>query len=782
MPYFRELPNIQFNNRTKNEVSNDEVIIVKNLFKRAKIREDFAQVATAFEYYSITEDERPDQIAEKIYGDPELDWVILLTNNIINLQDEWPLNLDSFYKYMIDKYGSEESFEDIHHYETIAIYDGFNREVLPGGLKVDKAFYDAPEFVSMDEVPPGILFPPITVPGTQAVLLPVVGIGFSIESVFIAEPGLGYYTRPNIFLSAPPVTSDASVNCVISNFRVTSFVGLVSGQGYNNNPIVTFSDPPISTQATAICGLGSGAQFSRVSEITSLNGGIGYGLTAPTVEFEFPPNVFSEGFYLTNSSILAGDGLEGMYVRSDGTKAYTASLFSGDRIREFNMSIPWNVSTLTQVNGLDVSADFTYTTGVELSPDGVYMYVSGGQSTSYKIVSYLLTTPWNILSATKIHELSTNAPGGVRLKSDGTKLYILDLSIPDIIKQYDLGTPWDLSTRSGSVTGQLDVNTITGDNNLLGFSFFEDGSKLFAIGSDVQSIFEFDLSTPWEVATATYKLSYFVGDKITQPCDVFIDPKRQKAFVAGNSPTNPNRIHQYEITSSATGIATVSNSSVSDIIITNPGFGYTEAPNITISSPYPQVTATGIASITAGIVTNLTITNSGFGYTQPPTVTIESAPISRAAVFRYTMNNNTGISSVQIIDGGQNYVNFPFFYIDPPSDLVNVEPEDTYSQNNKTWKWTGTEWKEKITEGLQYFDPTTSTVVKIEGKSCSRPVTNYEYESKLNEDKRQILILRPEYLSVVITDLKTVMRYDRDSSDYISDTLKGTYNPKLSGV
>ena len=782
MPYFRELPNIQFNNRTKNEVSNDEVIIVKNLFKRAKIREDFNTVATAFEYYSITGDERPDQIAEKIYGDPELDWVILLTNNILNLQDEWPLNLDSFNRYMIDKYGSEENFTDIHHYETIAIYDSYNREILPGGLIVDQSFYDAPEFISIDEVPPGITFPPINIPGTQAVLLPVVGAGFSITSVFIAQSGLGYYEKPNVFLSAPPVTSDSSVNCLITNYRVSSFVGLVGGQGYNNNPIVTFSDPPNSVRATASCELGTGSLFSKVSGITTVNGGIGYGLTAPSVQFEFPPNVFSEGYYVSNSSILVGDGLQGMYVRSDGAKVYTASLFSGDRIREFNLSTPWNVSTLSQVNGLDVSDDFTYTTGVELSPDGVYMYVSGGQSGSYKIVTYYLSTPWNILSASKIHQLSTNSPGGVRLKSDGRKIYILDLTTPDIIKQYDLSTPWDLSTRSGSTTAQLDVNTITGDNNLLGFSFFEDGTKLFALGSDAQAIFEFDLSTPWDLSTATYILSYFVGDKISEPCDVYIDSNRQKTFVAGNSPGNANRIHQYEITSAATGISTVSNSSVTNIIITNPGFGYTQSPSITISEPYPSVTATGVASITAGVVTALYVTNSGFGYTQAPTVTISPAPISRQAIFKYSMNNNSGIATVQIIDGGQNYVNFPFFYVDPPSELVNVEVGDTYSQNNKTWKWTGTEWKEKLTEGLQYFDPTISSIVKIDGKNCSKAVTNYEYESKLNDDKRQILILRPEYLSVIITDLKESMRYNRESTDYISDNLKSTYNPKLSGV
>jgi len=74
MSYFRELPNLQILNRTKNLVSNDETSIVKNFFRRAKLREDIGSVVSAFEYYIITQEERPDQVAEKIYGDSELDW------------------------------------------------------------------------------------------------------------------------------------------------------------------------------------------------------------------------------------------------------------------------------------------------------------------------------------------------------------------------------------------------------------------------------------------------------------------------------------------------------------------------------------------------------------------------------------------------------------------------------------------------------------------------------------------------------------------------------------
>ena len=60
-------------------------------------------------------------------------------------------------------------------------------------------------------------------------------------------------------------------------------------------------------------------------------------------------------------------------------------------------------------------------------------------------------------------------------------------------------------------------------------------------------------------------------------------------------------------------------------------------------------------------------------------------------------------------------------------------------------------------------------------------VTNYDYETKLNEEKRRIKILKPQFLSLFITDHQNIMKYN-DSSDYISNTLKGTYNPRISGI
>jgi len=140
MAYFKELPNISFLSRLPNASTNEDYITVKNLFKRAKIRTDINNVITAFDYYQITDNQRPEVVASKLYGDPELDWVILITNNITNVREQWPLSNNDLYNYMIDKYGSDEALSDIHHYETTEVKDEYDRLVVPSGLQVDSNF------------------------------------------------------------------------------------------------------------------------------------------------------------------------------------------------------------------------------------------------------------------------------------------------------------------------------------------------------------------------------------------------------------------------------------------------------------------------------------------------------------------------------------------------------------------------------------------------------------------------------------------------------------------
>lgn len=136
LPYFRYLPNFDYVSRLPDAKNIGDYVQVKNLFRRATINPELFQNINFMTKYKIIGDERPDNIAEKIYGNPYLDWMVMLANNIINLEEEWPLSQQSFFNYMVSKYGSETAFNEPHHYETIEIKDSTGKTILKKGLEV----------------------------------------------------------------------------------------------------------------------------------------------------------------------------------------------------------------------------------------------------------------------------------------------------------------------------------------------------------------------------------------------------------------------------------------------------------------------------------------------------------------------------------------------------------------------------------------------------------------------------------------------------------------------
>ena len=97
----------------------EDRVTIKNIFKRSKLRTDVDQAITAFNYYYVKQGYRPDMVAEEIYDDSELDWVILTSNNITNVRDQWTLGHNDLHNHIRKVYGSETNIFGIHHYETI---------------------------------------------------------------------------------------------------------------------------------------------------------------------------------------------------------------------------------------------------------------------------------------------------------------------------------------------------------------------------------------------------------------------------------------------------------------------------------------------------------------------------------------------------------------------------------------------------------------------------------------------------------------------------------------
>jgi len=145
--YFRQVPDFEYVSRTADTKNISEYRTVKNLFKKGKLREDIFGDLSFFTKYKIVGDNRPDNVAFEVYGDETLDWLVLLCNNILNVQTEWPLPQQSFYNFLISKYGSEENILGIHHYETIEVRDNSDVIIVPKGLQVPSnysvEFYDS---------------------------------------------------------------------------------------------------------------------------------------------------------------------------------------------------------------------------------------------------------------------------------------------------------------------------------------------------------------------------------------------------------------------------------------------------------------------------------------------------------------------------------------------------------------------------------------------------------------------------------------------------------------
>ncbi len=140
MGYFRELPNIAVQTPLAHQNSSREYVLIKNLFRSTKIYDYLKDNVSILDKFTIGIGDRPDMVAEELYGDPTLDYVVILVSGITNITHEWPMHDYQVYDFALSKYGSEVEMNANHHYETFEIRDNNNRLILPPELIVDADF------------------------------------------------------------------------------------------------------------------------------------------------------------------------------------------------------------------------------------------------------------------------------------------------------------------------------------------------------------------------------------------------------------------------------------------------------------------------------------------------------------------------------------------------------------------------------------------------------------------------------------------------------------------
>ena len=140
MAYFRHLPNIAYQSPLSHKNRSDDYIVIKNIFRRTKLFDFLSSNVSVFQKFVIGDGARPDTVAEDLYGDSSLDFVVILTAGITNINHQWPIQDHQVYDFALEKYGSEAEMTSIHHYETLEIVDDKGRLILPPELIVDGDF------------------------------------------------------------------------------------------------------------------------------------------------------------------------------------------------------------------------------------------------------------------------------------------------------------------------------------------------------------------------------------------------------------------------------------------------------------------------------------------------------------------------------------------------------------------------------------------------------------------------------------------------------------------
>lgn len=282
-------------------------------------------------------------------------------------------------------------------------------------------------------------------------------------------------------------------------------------------------------------------------------------------------------------------GVAGIAFRPDGKMMYVLGT-SGDDITYYSLSTAWDITTATYVGESNsTNAQNATPQGFCFNSDGTKVFIVGS-ATPAGVWAYSCASPWDVSTITYdsvTYDLSaiTTSPLGIWFKPDGTKMYIASntgatSTYTDVILEYSLSTAWLVS--SATLTTYFSV--ASQDTLPVGVQFTEDGLRMFVCGATGDTVVVYDLSTAWDINTATFKyetsnLSTLVGSSIT-PTDFFIQPNGQTLYVLSDtgSGAGTNMVYQFAASSPATinltGNTTISGNTTVNQDLTVRGANY----------------------------------------------------------------------------------------------------------------------------------------------------------------------------------------------------------------
>jgi hypothetical protein len=242
------------------------------------------------------------------------------------------------------------------------------------------------------------------------------------------------------------------------------------------------------------------------------------------------------------------------FFKGDGTKVYFAD-GTNELVVEYALSTAWDVSTATFSASFSVLSEETNPLSVYIGDNGTKMYVLGTSSDA--IIQYALSTAWDVSSASLTQSQSISAQDGAStglyFKDDGTKAFIIGATNDDIF-EYTLSTAWDVSTLSFVDSFDFSGKVTT---NPRGPAFGNGGTKFYITGTASDQIHQYNMSTAWDVSTATFNQSIDVPVSLQDGRGIFFRSNGNNFYLNSNTLS----VYQYNLSNPITAAATMAGTS-----------------------------------------------------------------------------------------------------------------------------------------------------------------------------------------------------------------------------
>ena len=346
------------------------------------------------------------------------------------------------------------------------------------------------------------------------------------------------------------VTQDTNFSRVRFSDDGTSLY--VAGTG--NDTVYQYSTG--STTATNVFDVSTGNYFATTPSVSAQYDFSNAGDTQ-TWQLEVTGNQVVVGYDLANAayasksfSVNAQDTIpQGVQISYDGTKIYIVGS-TGDDVNEYNLSTAFDVSTASYSQNFSISSQTINPSDLFFKPDGTKMYIISNTNPD-TVFQYSLSTAWDIGTAS-YDSKSVVVGGGIdavalSFKPDGTKMYCAQIQ-NSRVDQFSLSTAWDVSTAtSDSLSGSFSSQ----ESYVGGFSLNNDGTKAFVVGLSADTVFQYSLSTAYNISTMSYdSVSFGVVSQENAPRGLCFSSNGTTMFIVGSG---SDTIYQYT-TGTTTGI------------------------------------------------------------------------------------------------------------------------------------------------------------------------------------------------------------------------------------